>query len=123
MQAKYVYSGKVRMGTLGQQTGITDIYGDLLRVGDIVVTFKDDPLTSVPSGLTVVVSDEWTSYSNGVHEQKTEFEFFVMGIKKSIIAKLDDDNEEYWHVKRVKKWEDVIDGEHWSDYGFNYKKD
>lgn len=123
MQAKYVYSGKCRKGTLGQSTGITDIHGDLLRVGDIVITFRDDPLAAVPSGLTVVVSDEWISYSNGVHEKKENFEFFVMGIKNSTIAKLDDKNEKYWHVKRVKKWEDVIDGEHWSDYGFNYKKD
>lgn len=123
MQAKYVYSGTVRMGTLGQSTGIIDIYGDLLRVGDIVVSFKDDPSPAVPSGLTVVVSDEWTSYSNGVHKQKDEFDFFVMGIKTTTITMLDDDNEKYWHVKRVKKWEDVIDGEHWSDYGFNYKKD
>lgn len=110
----YLYSGKCRLGTVGQPTRFVDASGNSLFVGDIVVVTDDD--FGIIS-LTAVVSDEFTTYSNGLHIIKDgPVEHFVMGIKG-----VDLDSPGTWTVRKVKDHSDVISGEHWESYGFSYK--
>ncbi|TPG50156.1 hypothetical protein EAH75_01270 [Rhodanobacter glycinis] len=116
-----VFSGKCLEGVCGIATGFHDMHGKPLRTGDIVITYAvregDEGAASyLPDGLTAVVSDEWTSYSDGSFVRKEDAPvYFVMGIRSVPL-----DDPDTWRVSRVKGYEDVIDGEHWSAYGFNY---
>ncbi len=106
-----VYSGKCEHGLCGVETDLLDARGVSLRVGDIVVTASKDQFGIMNfGGLTVVLHDRPSLYTGGGEKQ-----FFVMGIRNVDINTADD-----WYVLRVKKWEDVLPGEHWTDYGFNY---
>ena len=109
----FVYSGKCRQCETGLKTNEKDMAGKELFTGDIVVIFTDD---YHPDGLTVVIAHQWKSYSNGKHELIDENpEPFVMGIET--VCWTDDE----WKVMKVKDHSDVIEGEHWKDFGFNYK--
>lgn len=109
----FVYSGKCRLGKVGDETPFTDVHGNKLVVGDIVVIYTED---YTPENLTVVVSDEFVSFSDGTHKIKDgPIIPFVMGI-----AGVDLNSPNEWRVLRVKSAADVIDGEHWKAYGFNY---
>ena len=120
-----VYSGNCYRGECGKPTGMTDCKGAELFVGDIVSVFHEShPHPEFPLNLcdhfTVVVEDGYTTYSDGEIKKENGLGFFVMGIKNvcnSCTTK--DDN---WSVFKMKGYEDVIDGEHWKAYGFNYKK-
>lgn len=71
------------------------------------------------SGLSVVVSDMYESYADGTHSVVNQPGVcFVMGIRNIDFMGEDSEN---WMVKKVKSHKDVIDGEHWTAYGFNYK--
>jgi hypothetical protein len=60
------------------------------------------------------------SYSNGTYKvNDIPEEFFVMGIKEVNFMEKDSG----WYIERVKSYKDVIDREHWKDYGFNYKEE
>lgn len=108
----YVYSGDCRKCEVGVETNLFDWSGELLNTGDIVISICDGLYNS---GLTVVIADQWQSYSDGTHVKKDgDLEFFVMGIKSEVLG-------ERWQAVRVKKFEDAIEGEHWTDYGFSYK--
>jgi hypothetical protein len=111
MDTMYVFSGNCLSGECGLPTGLKDWKGDELRTGDIVLIQKDG---HVPDHLTVVVTDKWTTYSGGTYVAKDGPEkFFVMGIKDA----LPDD----WAIVLVKSVGDVVPGEHWDAYGFNYR--
>lgn len=121
-----VFSGKCLKGYCGTPAGFSDMNGKPLHVGDIVLTFTvkewaggdDSWLEYFPDGLTVVVSDEWTSYTDGTHARNDgQPEYFVMGIKG---VPMDEPGQ--WRVMLVKSHADVIDGERWPDYGFNYAR-
>lgn len=115
-----VYSGECLQGVLGDPTDLKLITGEPLYVGDIVITSVIDELGACTNnGLTAVVSDEFTTYSNGTIERKKEEpKYFIMGIKNvDFMGK----NKEEWGITRVKSYKDVIEGENWKDYGFNYK--
>lgn len=117
----YVYSGQCRQGECGVKSGLKDINGDDLYVGDIVSTIhiSNDGRPGYDYGLSCVVSDRWTSYSDGTHVENSDAsKYFVMGIAN--VDFMADDTE--WHVKRVKLWSDCVDGEHWPEFGFNYKR-
>jgi hypothetical protein len=122
----YVYSGKVREGLCGDATPLVDVDGKPLFVGDIVIPSTIDEFgICYNTGLSVVVSDRYTSYSNGSHvEKEGEIEYFVMGIKSvNFMNKpAQDQYQKEWMVKKVKSYEDVVDGEHWKDYGFNFSE-
>lgn len=106
----YIYSGNCRMGTVGTKTDIKDVYGDNLFIGDIVILFRED---YSPNGLTVIVDDSFVSYSDGSHVKKDgPVISFAMGIKNAAPGA--------WTIKKVKSYEDVVDGEHWKNYGFRY---
>ncbi len=111
----FIYSGKCRMGTVGEETKFTDVYGEKLFVGDIVIVLNNE---SPVVGLTAVVSDEFTSYSDGTHKvNEKPHDQFIMGIKSVQI-----DNDE-WKALKVKDHMDVVNGENWPQFGFNYKND
>lgn len=117
----YVYSGEYREGDVGTPTPLKDVRDKQLYVGDIVIIANVDSFgISFFHGLSVVVSTKWTSYINGTHElnEKPE-EFFIMGIKDVDFMKEDSG----WYIRKVKSYKDVIDGEHWSDFGFNYREE
>jgi hypothetical protein len=119
-----VFSGVCLEAVCGTPIGANDMHGEPLHTGDIVSIFTvDERITEYgpsvehfPDGLTVVVSDEWTTYSNGTYVRKDGApEFFIMGIKS---VPLRDPGE--WRVIKVKSYEDVLLGERWPAYGFNY---
>ena len=116
---KFVFSGNCRIGDVGEKTNLKDMTGKDLFVGDIVITSVIDSLGVCDNtGLTVVCSDRWTSYSDDTHKEKDEgVEHFVMGIKDVDFMGAD---SEKWIVKKVKSYEDVVMGEHWKDFGFSY---
>lgn len=116
-----IYSGNCRQSDVGLATGIKDIDGNDLYTGDIVTLWHQTDWDDVAysRGITVVTSDQWQSYSDGSHVEKTDaLQFFVMGVKSVSIG---EDKE--WLVKRVKSFNDVINGEHWKDYGFNFREE
>jgi hypothetical protein len=124
MSALGVFSGRCLQAVCGKATSFNDINGEPLRTGDIVMIFSvredDGDPDYFPKGLTAVVSDEFTSYATGEgtrHERNPGPPgYFVMGIKDVPL-----DGEGNWRVMKVKGFEDVVEGEHWPQYGFSYK--
>ena len=112
----FVYSGNCRLCECGLKTNLkTSIKEEPLRTGDIVVIFTVDEngvLSYFSDSLTVVVSNQYQTYSTGEHKRLKEYpdsiadDAYVMGIKDVVIG-------DKWQVDRVKKYEDVIDGERW----------
>ena len=107
-----VYSGEMCcLGECGTKTKLLDTKGIELEVGDIVVVFNvtaNGSFRHYPSLSVVVLSEEH-------YDDKP----FIMGIR---MVNLNDLANE-WQVTRVKRWQDVVDGENWIEYGFNYRKD
>lgn len=108
----FVYSGNYRIATCGQLTGIKDVAGNTLRTGDIVILWHKD--RDSPS-LSVVCSSQWVSFTNGTHTEERFYEHYVMGIKS-----VDLSSSTEWYVKRVKLCSEVLAGEKWESFGFNY---
>jgi len=104
-----IYSGECEHGECGKRTKISDSMGAILYVGDIVALATKDPQgINFFYGISVVV------------DARPDIDFsgkpFIMGI-----ASVDTDNDEGWLIAKVKGWADCINGEHWKDYGFNYR--
>lgn len=119
LAAVYVYSGECKLGKVGDPTALKDFAQQDLFVGDIVITSTIDKYgICYNNGLSVVVSDEYNNEL--VAKENWGNSHFVMGIKDVDFMGKD---SETWIVKRVKSFKDVIVGENWSDYGFNYRAD
>jgi hypothetical protein len=121
-----VFSGECLEAVCGISVGANDLRGVPLFTGDIVIVFTVDERDTehgptvdyFPDGLTAVVSDEWTTYQGGEYVRKEGVpEFFVMGIRS---RPLNDAGE--WRVMKVKGHDEVLVGERWSAYGFNYRE-
>ena len=103
-----IYSGECFRGNVGGDPVAEDAFGKDLHVGDVVMlgnvryigtdaeTITYDPL------LSAVVVD-----GDGVP--------FVMGIKTCGFT------DPEWQIHLVKKHSDVVAGEHWAAWGFNYR--
>lgn len=106
----HIYSGECEHGECGLQTNLKDGYDNNLFVGDIVslATYDEYGIRTF-YGLSVVVDGRPELV--GVDEQSP----FVMGI-----SSVDINNSDEWIVHKVKSYQDCIDGEHWSEFGFNY---
>jgi len=121
----FVYSGKCRFCEIGIKTTLKDDCDNILRTGDIVMSYSvtEDFGAVSFDGLTVVVADHFENIVGREPIEKADKgEPFIMGIKSSKIdKKIEKYPNEVWRVKRLKKYEDVIDGEHWTAFGFNYK--
>lgn len=115
----FILSGNCVKGICGKETNLKDRNGKPLFIGDIVALFHRDNLgLDQFIGLTAVVDDEYTNYSDGsvvVTDQNPKA--FVMGIGSCDIMS---ENCEY-SVKIVKSYKKVVDKENWCEYGFNYK--
>lgn len=118
-----VYSGECFHGVVGTPTGLVDFKGDEMYVGDIVLLYHNDhPNTelhhSSADHLTCVVDGRYNTYSDG-HIQQVDGTFFVMGIKN--VCDHCELNGEKWSVTVIKSHKDVVCGEHWDAFGFNYR--
>jgi len=112
----FVYSGNCRLCDVGSSTPIFDCKGQRLFTGDIVIIFTEN---WTPDHLTVIVSDQYQSYSDGTHVVKDgDLSYFAMGIKSVDFTETGE-----WNVLRVKEQSDVIPGEHWQAYGFSYRNE
>jgi hypothetical protein len=104
--ALHVFSGKVDMGVVGESTEFKCHDGHALHIGDIVQVWYGNWIDSdleewtCAAPLSVVVKD-----SDGP---------FVMGIKDCGFAHPE------WRIRIVKSHRDIVDGEHWPAWGFNY---
>lgn len=116
-----VFSGKCCQCDVGVDTGHVDADGNKLHTGDIVATWYGDYIGTgeeqwLPTGnLTVVVSDQYQSYSDGSIVENPNPEPYVMGIRG---CGFDSDR---WRVQILKKYSDVVPGEHWPAWGFSYR--
>jgi hypothetical protein len=117
-----VFSGKCCLCDIGIDVNAKDVRGDQLHTGDIVLVYHgqyvgtDDEYWYPCGGLTAVVSDQYQSFSDGTIKETGDNEPFVMGIKGCGF------NDPEWQIHLVKKYTDVVDGEHWRAYGFNYRQ-
>jgi hypothetical protein len=123
-----IFSGECLIGICGDKTELFDYQQKELYIGDIVlVSYVERNLGTHSSYLSVIVNDKYTTFTNDVIEENKIFQNFVMGIAKVTekdLSREDDEGEltEGWLIEKLKDHSDVIDGEHWKNYGFNYKK-
>lgn len=118
-----VFSGKSCLCDVGIEWNGYDRWGNKLQLhtGDIVLLWNvfhadTDFEEHIFQGMTAVVANQYISYTDGeVVVNKEPPQVFVMGIKGVDLSTED------WRVEIVKKYTDVIDGEHWKEFGFNYK--
>lgn len=120
MKQLKVFSGQCCLCDVGIALPFVDMDGADIHTGDIVQLWHvqyphTDLETIMPnSGLTVVVSDQYQSYSDGSVAANGQPVPFVMGIKGCGF------NDYSWRVSIVKKWNHVIEGENWPAFGFSY---
>jgi len=114
----FIYSGDCRKGKCGSPTNMKDIGGNSLFVGDIVLLLHAGEYYNGFEGLTAVVDDSYISYSDGSHIENPDGQrSYIMGIGDEDIT----NKNSNWSVKRVKSYKNVVNGENWSEFGFNYK--
>jgi len=118
-----LFSGTCCLCDVGIPTGEKDIHGNELFTGDIVQLWHGNYIGTdieewLPSdGLTAIVGQQYQSYTDGTIEKLTDNpELFTMGI-----AKIGIQNEE-WKVSLVKSHKDIIVGERFIAFGFNYRE-
>lgn len=123
MMSLKVFSGECCKCDVGLTVNGKDYDGKQLHTGDIVMISHGDYIgTDIEAwtevtGLTVIVSDQYINYTGGVVVPNPDNEGpYVMGLKSCGFASPE------WRVRIVKKYNDVIDGERWPEYGFNYRK-
>ena len=107
-----IYSGQYEIGQCGLPTNLIDYHNEPLFVGDIIVMATVDSFGDAGfHGLSVIVEDK-----PEVCGRTEDLGPFVMGLRS-----IDTNTSKEWLIKKVKSWEDCVDGEHWKDYGFNYQ--
>lgn len=117
----YAYSGNCLLAECGIPVSFKDWNGADLHTGDIVLLWYRSPLNDPDAawetceGLTAIVEDKYTTYSDGSIKISDQGNPFVMGIRTVDMAETKE-----WAVQLVKKYYDVVNGEHWSRYGFKY---
>lgn len=99
-----VYSGDVCLCETGLETKLKCDMERPLKTGDIVIIGKAG--SYIADTLSVVVQEDG--------------EDFCMGIRNICVS--DPEKLGGWWVTKVKDHSDVIDGEHWKAYGFNYRQ-
>ncbi len=122
-----IFSGECCLCDTGIPTGELDWNRNELYTGDIVQLWHGSYLNTdqeqwLPeNGLTVIVANQYTTTiinHKVVHKLIDENPIpYTMGIKN--IGVQGDD----WRVLRVKSHKDVINGEHWPEFGFNFKEE
>lgn len=117
-----IYSGTYCMCDTGMPTNEKDMHGKELFSGDIVQLWHGNWIgTDVEewmpsSGLAAIVGNQYRSFSDGTTELITnEPKLFTMGIADCGVQ------NHQWRVSLVKSHKDIISGERFESYGFNYK--
>ena len=117
-----IYSGTCCLCDVGMPTHQKDMHDNELFSGDIVQLWHGNYIDTeleewMPSsGLTAIVGRQYQSYSGGEIELITnEPELYTMGISSCGVQ-----NKE-WMVALVKSHRDIISGERFKSFGFNYK--
>lgn len=137
----YVYSGNVRACQVGLPTPFVDVREKPIRTGDIVAVYYEDHngewRTDLLDHFTVALAFNFDCYFGQAPVKKEVEETpFIMGYKSMVLRKepestetvLFDDRKSVGipdgiaHLVRVKAFEDVISGEHWPEFGFNYRE-
>jgi hypothetical protein len=110
------------MGKVGTPVGAKSFEGADLHVGDIVLIYSAMYLGTdieqwYQQGITAIVSKQFESFTDGsIKLTDGHTKGFVMGIASCGF------NSPDWRIEVVKSHVDVIEGEHWPAYGFNYRK-
>jgi hypothetical protein len=110
MKELAIFSGDCFLGHCGEETDLKDADGKPLFVGDIVFNYAEN---YIPKNFTVVARDGFRTFTNGKIEQDINGKPFIMGIKNADLTE--------WNVSKVKDHSDCIAGEHWREFGFNYR--
>lgn len=118
-----VFSGECCFCDVGIDAGHKDVAGKPLHTGDIVLVYFGDYIgTDVEEwrpcgGLTAIVAGQYQSYQDGSIELRSATPRpFAMGIKDAGF------DSEHWQIHRVKAFADVVEGEHWPEFGFSYRR-
>ena len=118
-----VFSGKCCLCDVGSPVNAKSTWGDEVEIhtGDIVTLCHGNYIGTdienwtILDSLTAVVCDQYQSFSNGTIVLRNEIgNAYPIGIKDCGF------NDPEWRVQVVKKFSDVINGEHWPKYGFSY---
>ena len=112
----FIYSGKSRLCECGIETTLKSINDEPLFTGDIVVlvAIDKDGIYSYMGGLTAVVQNKYTTYTDGTIVLNDDpGEPFIMGIRDSVLGK-------DFIVYLVKSYKNVVPWENWENFGFNY---
>jgi len=117
-----IYSGKCCMCDVGISTNEKDMHGNELFSGDIVQLWHGNYIGTdgeewMPSsGLTAIVGKQYQSFSDGTIEVLEDNpRLFTMGIADCGVQGHE------WKVSLVKGHKDIIIGERFESFGFNYK--
>lgn len=117
-----IYSGNCCMCDVGMATGKVDMNGEELFTGDIVQLWHGTNIGTdieewMPSdGLTAIVANQYQSYSDGsVVLLDQNAPAFTMGIANKGVS------SEEWHVSLIKSHKEIIVGERFKAFGFNYR--
>lgn len=120
-----VFSGKCCLCDVGIPTNAISTWGNRVEIhtGDIIILWHGSYLGTdleewTPcSELTCVVANQYQSYSDGTISLANPVPTpFPMGIKDCGF-----DHPE-WRIQVVKKYTDVVTGEHWKAYGFSFSE-
>jgi hypothetical protein len=100
-----------------------DMHGKELFSGDIVQLWHGNYIGTdmeewMPAGgLTAIVGNQYQSYSNGTIETLTSTpSLYTMGIMDCGVQ------DDEWKVSLVKSHKDIITGERFIDFGFNFRE-
>ena len=129
----YIYSGKVRACETGLPTPFIDAHEKPIFTGDIVAVYHEGYEGRWEIGddhFVVALAFNCTCYHGQEPIENEEKETpFIMGYKGCTPRKEPENTETVlisdissliWHLIKVKSFEDVVDGEHWKEFGFNY---
>lgn len=117
-----IYSGDCCMCDVGIPTKEKDMHGNELYSGDIVQLWHGNFLDTeieewLPSsGITAIVGKQYQSFTDGTVELIADTpKLFTMGISTCGVQ-----NHE-WKVALIKSHEDIIMGERFASFGFNFR--
>jgi len=122
-----IFSGKCLKGVCGEITDLYDYKNNHLYIGDIVlVQYNEYGLGFHSAYMSVIVNNKFETFSDGSIIENKDYYSFVMGIANVTKKELAYENEEGeltsgWVIEKIKSYKDVVNGEHWKDFGFNYR--
>ena len=118
-----VHSGDCCLCEIGIPAKAKSVDGKDLHTGDIVMLSHgmyvgtDDEMWTLDPCLTAVVNNQMQSFADGsVKVEALDAEPYVMGIKNCRF------NHPEWQIHMVKPYTHVVEGEHWTAYGFSYRR-